>query len=111
MLFALGAMALWTGLRQHRNDDRWAHRITSWGGIVLIAAGLSIDNLVVGFGLGVGRSPAIAVASTIALFSMTFTWIGLGLGNEARRHWERRAEVAAGLLLIALGAASATGWL
>src|SRR6056297_1682066 len=111
VLFALGGMSLRTGLRRHRADDRLARRAASWGGIVLIAAGLSVDNLVVGFGLGVADRPAIAVASTIAIFSMTFTWIGLDLGNEARRHWESRAEVGAGLLLIALGVASAADWL
>jgi putative Mn2+ efflux pump MntP len=111
VLLVLGGMSLRSGLRTHRHDDRLAKRATSWGGIVLIAAGLSIDNLVVGFGLGLGERPAIAVASTIAIFSMTFTWIGVSLGNEFRRSRENRAEVVAGLLLIALGVANAVGWL
>ncbi len=111
VLLVLGVMSLRSGLRTHRHDERLAKHATSWGGIVLIAAGLSIDNLVVGFGLGLGERPAIAVASTIAIFSMTFSWIGLSLGDELRRNWENRAEVAAGLLLIALAVANAVGWL
>jgi putative Mn2+ efflux pump MntP len=44
------------------------------------------------------------------MFSTVFTFIGVTVGNDLRRHWERRTEIASGLLLIALGIAVAAGW-
>ncbi len=51
------------------------------------------------------------LACTIAVFSSLFAWVGIGLGNEMRRHWEQQAELASGGVLIILGIASAAGLL
>jgi putative Mn2+ efflux pump MntP len=92
-------------------DGRWQTSLVVPVLLVALAVGLSVDNLAVGFSLGLGEVPPVLLATTIAAFSMAFTWVGLGLGNEMRRHWERRAEIAAGALLVALAVATAAGWL
>lgn len=110
----LGALGLWmilAGIRQRRKDARLAERITTWRGLVLLSTGLSLDNLVIGFSLGLGDAEPLLVAGTIAVFSVAFTWGGLHLGSAARSHWERFAEIGAGLLLIALAVAKAVGWI
>jgi manganese efflux pump family protein len=99
------------GIRNRPDDQRLMQRITSWQGLMLLAATLSLDNLVVGFSLGMRRMDPWIVATTIAVFSAAFTWLGLKLGRAARRRWETYAEVLAGLMLVALGAATALGWL
>ncbi|MCR3883811.1 MAG: manganese efflux pump MntP family protein [Methanothrix sp.] len=92
-------------------DEKLARRVTQWQGLVLLAAGLSTDNLLVGFSLGLGRAHPLAVAGTIASFSVLFTWVGMQLGRESRRNWERAAKVIAGGLLVGLGVACGLGWL
>jgi putative Mn2+ efflux pump MntP len=113
LLAALGMATLLGGIRGHAgfDDDRMTDLVTSWGGLTFLAAGLSLDNLVIGFGLGPSALPPLAVAGTIAVFSMGSTWIGVGLGSELRRHWEQRAEIASGILLTSLAIGTAAGWL
>jgi putative Mn2+ efflux pump MntP len=109
LLVALGVWAIVMGMRDTHDDERLAHRATTWYGLLLLAGGLSLDNLIVGFSLGLGRMDPLVVATTIAAFSAAFTWVGLGLGDASRRHWERWSAVGAGLLLVALGVADALG--
>ncbi|MDI9400206.1 MAG: manganese efflux pump [Euryarchaeota archaeon] len=117
LLMGLGLLAGIGGLRRQSEDEvlskdeKLARRVTHRHGLVLLAAGLSADNLVVGFSLGLGRAHPLAVAGTIAFFSVLFTWVGMRLGREYRRNWERGAKVAAGGLLVGLGAACGLGWL
>jgi putative Mn2+ efflux pump MntP len=89
----LPALGIWTivsALRDKLDEGRLARRATSWTGLVLLAGSLSIDNLVVGFSLGLGGFDPLMLATTIAVFSMAFTWIGLHLGSAGRRHWKRQ---------------------
>lgn len=110
LLIGLGILVLASVLRRGNSDDRLARLATSWRGLILLAAGLSADNLVVGFSLGLESVPPLALAATIVVFSSTFTFLGVTLGDDLRRHWERRTEIAAGILLIGLGIAVAAGW-
>lgn len=112
LLVALGLWAIIAGLRRASEDDeRLARRATTWGGLVVLAGTLSLDNLVVGFSLGLAGAAPVLVAATIAACSAAFTWLGLGLGSSSRRHWERGAEVGAGALLVGLGVIDMLGFL
>lgn len=111
LLIALGAWTVRAGIRYSPNDKRMILRLTTWHGLVLLAAGLSADNLIVGFSLGLARANPLLVAATIAIFSVIFTLSGVRLGSSARRHWERPVEITAGMLLIGLGLVNAAGWL
>ena len=75
------------------------------------SAGLSVDNLVVGFGLGLGGVPVLLTATVIMLCSATFAWAGLHLGAMGRRHFEAPAEAVSGVLLLAVAGMIALGWL
>lgn len=110
LLVGLGVLVLASVLRRGNPDGRLVHLATSWRGLIVLAAGLSVDNLVVGFSLGLESVPPLALAGTIVVFSSVFTFLGVTVGNDLRRHWERRTEIIAGLLLIALGIAVAVGW-
>ena len=111
LLVALGLLAVIGGVRNGQEDEKLAKRVTRWRGLVFLALGMSIDNLVVGFSLGIGRANPLAVATTIACFSVLFTWLGMRLGCESRRNWQQAAKIGAGLLLMAFGAANGMGWL
>jgi manganese efflux pump family protein len=111
LLIALGLLTVVGGVRNRRQDEQLAEHVTRWRGLVFLALGLSVDNVVVGFSLGLGRADPLVVATTIACFSVLFTWIGMRLGRESRRTWEQAAKIGAGVLLVGLGAAIGMGWL
>jgi manganese efflux pump family protein len=90
------------GLRRDRNEEALARPATTWRGLVVLAGGVSLDDLVVGFGLGPGGRRPLVLASVIAGCSVAFAWPGLRLGRFARRRHRRAAEVGAGALLLAL---------
>lgn len=111
LIFALGLFVVFGGFNHSSNDKLLAQRVTRWSGLIVLAAGLSLDNLMVGFSLGLGEARPLAVASAISLFSMLFTWLGMHFGSESRRRWEGTAEITAGVLLMVLGIASGAGHL
>jgi manganese efflux pump family protein len=111
MLTGLGIIAVITGFRHRRDNERLARLVVGWSGLMLLAAGLSLDNLMVGFSLGLGKVQPILLAGTISFFSVIFTWLGMHLGRESRRRWERISKVSAGALLILLGMATGMSWL
>lgn len=111
LLALLGGWTAARGLFRRVNDKKLERRLTRLSGIVLLAMGLSVDNLLVGFSLGLVESSPLVIASTIAVFSMVFTWLGLRLGDHSRRHWERMTLTASGLLLIGLAIWSLFGFL
>lgn len=92
------------------DEQRLARRVASWSGLFVLAATLSVDNLVIGFSLGLGRRSPLLVASVIALFSASFAWIGLNAGRAARREWHQRAAIGSGVLLLVLAVATGLGW-
>lgn len=111
LLIVLGLLAVIGGVRNRSEDEKLAKYVTRWRGLVILALTLSIDNVVVGFSLGLGRADPLAVATTIACFSVAFTWIGMRLGRESRRSWEQKAKIGAGMLLLGFGVANGMGWL
>ena len=110
LLFVLGVLAVRAPAASEENRERLSGQVATWGGITALAAGLTFDNLVVGFALGLGDTEPLLLAATIAAFAVAFTLIGLELGRRGRREHEAAAQTASGILLIALAAAVALGW-
>ncbi len=72
------------------------------GGLVLLAMGLSSDNLLVGLGLGLqgGTTVLLGLLTAFSVFCATLT--GLWLGRLKQLWFGRAAEALAGVLLIGL---------
>lgn len=108
----LAGLGLWN-LRPDRDphhDERLARRVTTWRGLAVLAVGLGLDNLVVGFSIGIpGSAGPLALAATIAAFAVVFTFAGMRLGSEGRRRWEAVAQRGAGAVLVVLAVAVASG--
>lgn len=110
----LAGLGLWN-LRPDRDplrDVRLARMVITWRGLVVLAVGLGLDNLVVGFSIAVpgGASP-LALAGTIAAFAVVFTLAGMRVGSAGRRRWEALAQRGAGVALVLVAAAVASGGL
>jgi putative Mn2+ efflux pump MntP len=101
-VIAIGAWMLLAG----DNDDEIASRITASRGLALIALGISIslDELAIGFTIGLAHLPVTIVIVAIALQAFAAAQLGLALGARIGERWRERAEQAAGIALVLLGA-------
>lgn len=105
LLACLGCWALWKANDATFGEGSDVETITSWQGLTVLAGGLSVDNLLVGFSIGLSKIEPLALATTIAAFSIVFTQIGIEIGARATSSYERSARLIAGFLLLALAAA------
>jgi putative Mn2+ efflux pump MntP len=99
-VIAVGAWLLLSG----DEEDR-AGRVLSSAGLALVALGLSIslDELAIGFSIGLVRLPVAAVIVAIALQALVAAQLGLALGARIGERWRERAGQVAGIALILLG--------
>jgi putative Mn2+ efflux pump MntP len=73
-------------------------------GTLLLGLSISIDELAIGFTLGLLRVPVIAVVIAIAAQAFVVTQLGLRLGTRLSHGARQNAERLAGLALTTLGA-------
>jgi manganese efflux pump family protein len=101
-VIAIGAWMLFAGVK---DEDERAARIISSSGLALLALGISIsmDELAIGFTIGLTHLPVTAVVIAIALQAFLAAQLGLSLGARVGERWPERAERAAGIALIMLG--------
>jgi manganese efflux pump family protein len=100
----------WMLLAGGADDEDRAARILSSHGLALIGLGISIslDELAIGFSIGLVHLPAAAVIVAIALQAFLAAQLGLALGARIARRWRELAGKAAGIALILLGIYLAT---
>jgi manganese efflux pump family protein len=105
MLVVAGVWLVLEGWRSRRAQPatREAPKPRSRGRLVLTALGLSIDNLVVGFGLGVTKTPLALALLVFAVVSVALSLAGLEVGRRLGTRMQRRSDELAGVVLIAVG--------
>jgi len=99
VLMGIGGYTLLETRREARDLKVPVHRRT----VVLLAVALSMDNLVVGFGLGLLHTPVLVAAGFMGLSSLVLTIIGLQLGRILGKHAGERSELFSGLILVVAG--------
>jgi manganese efflux pump family protein len=109
LLIATGAYTV----LQARSGSDAAPRATDvrGGRLLVMAASLSIDNLIVGFALGAYRVSLVVAVCVIAAVSVGLSLIGLELGAQLGARIEHNSEVLAGIVLVCVGIAIAAGLL
>ncbi|HEX6349431.1 MAG TPA: manganese efflux pump [Candidatus Dormibacteraeota bacterium] len=102
---AIAVLAV-AGLLMLRGDDDDAEDLASTHGWRLLLLGLSVslDELAIGFTLGLLRVPALLVAGLIALQAFAVSQLGLALGALVAERLREGAERLAGVFLLALAA-------
>ncbi len=73
--------------------------------LVLVGLSVSLDELAVGFALGVLHVPLGPALAYIAVQAFVLTFVGLAIGQRLGRRFGERAELAAGIVLTLLGVA------
>jgi putative Mn2+ efflux pump MntP len=103
---AVTGIGAWMLLARDTGEEDKASRLSSSHGLALVALGISIslDELAIGFTIGLAGVPVIAVIVAIALQAFLAAQLGLAIGARIGERWRERAEQAAGIALILLGA-------
>lgn len=103
---AVIVIGAWMLLDGDKDEEEKANRLATSRGLALIALGISIslDELAIGFTIGLTHLPITAVIAAIALQAFLATQLGLAIGARIGERWRERAERVAGTALILLGA-------
>jgi putative Mn2+ efflux pump MntP len=107
----LAAAGLWSVVEARRTDsvdvaegdDAPRDPSRRAGTLLVTGFALSIDNLVIGFGLGVTKTPLLASLIVFAVVSVGLSLAGLELGQTLGARIEGRADCVAGIVLVAVG--------
>jgi putative Mn2+ efflux pump MntP len=103
---AVIGIGIWMLLARDEDEEDKAGRIMTSRGLALVGLGISIslDELAIGFSVGLVRLPVSAVIIAIALQAFVAAQLGLAIGAKIAERWRERAERVAGIALILLGA-------
>lgn len=99
----LAAFGLYTLFGQDDDDERSIAMLdaTGWRTVAL-GVSISLDELAVGFTLGLLRLPIAIVIAAIAVQTLIVTQLGMRLGTRIGEPVRERAEQLAGIALVAL---------
>jgi putative Mn2+ efflux pump MntP len=103
VLIALGGWTLWP--KSDDGEEERARSLTGARGLALIGLGVSIslDELAIGFSLGLVALPVAIAIPAIALQALFASQLGFALGSRVGERSREGAEKLAGIALIALG--------
>ncbi len=107
-LAAAAVIGIGTWMLVSGDDDageQKAGRIAATGGLAMIGLGISIslDELAIGFSIGLLRLPLLAALVAIGVQTLIVAQLGLRLGARISARLRERAEQLAGVALILLG--------
>ncbi len=102
VLVAVGAFAL---VLTDRDEEQRAARLTSMDGwrSVLLGLSVSLDELALGFTLGLLRVPIVPVIALIAAQALVVSQVGLRLGGRLGPRSREGAEALAAVALVLIG--------
>lgn len=97
---------LWLLVAGDEGEGEKAGRVIGTHGLALIALGISIslDELAIGFSIGLAHLPVTAIIIAIAVQAFLAAQLGLAIGARIGERRRERAAQAAGIALILLGA-------
>jgi len=104
MLGLAGVYLIFSALRK-TDDTEVKQASNGWGKLLIAGISLSIDNLIIGFGLGTKHQSLVLAASVIGITSVVMALIGLELGSRLSTKVEEYSELLSGLILIFVGIA------
>ena len=101
----VSGIGAWMLLSDDQDEEAKASRITTSRGLALmgLGVGISMDELAIGFSIGLTRLPVTAVIAAIALQAFIAAQLGLTTGAKIAERWRERMERLAGITLVVLG--------
>lgn len=112
ILLLFGIFMLYKSFKASKNEETYLlNKVKTWTGIISLAAGLSLDNLLVGFSIGLQNFHPLTTSTVIAASSVLFTIVGLNSGKYLKHHYRKPTNVFSAFLLIVLGLATFFKWI
>jgi manganese efflux pump family protein len=104
------AFGVYTLAASEHHEEETLGQLTQMHGLsaLLLGVSISLDELAIGFTLGLLRLPAVLVIVLIAIQTMVVTQLGLRLGSRLSERLREGAERLAGAALTGLGLALLT---
>ncbi|MFD1676457.1 manganese efflux pump MntP family protein [Alicyclobacillus fodiniaquatilis] len=101
---ALLAVAVWLIFFEDEDDEeeKLERNLVGWT-LILTALSISLDELAVGFSIGLVGVPIALTIILIALQAFVFTFLGLTFGSKLKPYLGEWAEKLAGIVLGLLG--------
>ncbi|HEX6548238.1 MAG TPA: manganese efflux pump [Candidatus Dormibacteraeota bacterium] len=109
LLVLTGAWTIWNGRTTESKVEH--HQRLDLRTLLLTAIALSLDNLVVGFALGVYHVNLLLAALLMGVVSVGMSLVGLELGSRLGARVEAYAEEVGGGILVLVGIALGVGLL
>ncbi|HZT95606.1 MAG TPA: manganese efflux pump [Chloroflexota bacterium] len=100
-ILLLALVGAWMLVESFRSEET-QRTIEGWRTLLISSLSVSMDELAVGFSLGLIGVPIGAAVILIALQAFVVTTIGLGLGHRLGSGLSEHAEAASGLVLLLL---------
>jgi manganese efflux pump family protein len=107
LLVLTGIYTIWQGWGTEKKSESDIALDTR--GLTLTAVALSLDNLIIGFALGVYHVNVVLAAILMGVVSVGMSLVGLELGSRLGAVFEGLAEEAGGTVLILVGLALGFG--
>lgn len=101
LLMGVGAYTIWESVRGEETARDYA--TLSVAKLAVLSLSVSMDELAVGFSLGLVGVPIALAVSYIALQAFVVTLLGIRLGVRLGEIFAERAELVSGLALLGLG--------
>ncbi|SRR5712692_1893899 len=103
-IVALAALGLYILLADEEKEEARIGRFATSSGFAFVAVGLavSLDELAIGFALGLARVPIVRALILIAVQAFVVSQVGFGLGRRVGETVREGAERLAGVTLIAI---------
>lgn len=111
LLILLGLLSFKSAFNTDNQDSVLSKIARSWKGLIILAMGLSIDNLIVGFSLGLNEAHPFILSGIIGVFSFIFINVGIKVGQKSKKHWGKYSKIAVAFLLIMIGIIDILGYL
>ena len=105
LLVLTGLYILYEAINKTKEKEVSLGQSKNLGKLLLAGLALSIDNLIIGFGLGTHHQNIAEAAITIGATSIALALLGLEIGSRASQKLEEYSEAASGLILIVVGLA------
>jgi putative Mn2+ efflux pump MntP len=102
-LLGLAGLYFVIGSLRKTDDRKVVQASKGWGKLLITGLSLSIDNLIVGFGLGTRHQSLLLAVGVIGITSIALSLLGLELGKRLNSKVEEYSELLSGLILILVG--------
>jgi putative Mn2+ efflux pump MntP len=103
------AIGIWQFVQARRARGQSSAPPTGTGRLLITALALSMDNLVVGFSLGVQHTSLVEAILVFAVVSVALSLVGLEFGKRLGAAVEFGVEYVASLVLVGIGILVASG--